>query len=73
MAHPTGQDYRIGSIVIKLDGVVAVFSGISVYANSAGDKTYSPPLSALVEPTESTADLVHAEISEATPLRELFF
>lgn len=63
MAHPTGQDYRIDSTAIKPDGAVAVFSGISVYANSVGDKTYSLPLSSLVEPAESTADVVHAKIS----------
>ena len=61
--HPTSQGYQTGSTPMKPDGGVSVFSGISVYASSAGDKTYSPPSSALVEPTGFTADEGYVEIS----------
>ena len=36
IANPTSQCYQIGSTTRKLDGVVAVLPGISVYAKSAG-------------------------------------
>ena len=36
IANPTSQGYQIGSTTIKPDGAVAVVSGISVYAKSAG-------------------------------------
>ena len=74
IANPTSQGYQIGSTTIDPDGAVAVFSGISVYANPAGelvpgDKTYSPPPSALVELTGSTADIVHDEASGSYPVK----
>ena len=68
IANPTSQGYQIGSKTVKPDGAVAVFPGTSLYTSSAGqlvagDKTYSPPLITLAEPTGSTADVVHAEAS----------
>ena len=73
IANTTSQGFQIGSTTIDPDGAVAVFSGISVYANSAGeliadDKTYSPPPSVLVESTGSTADVIHAEASGSYPV-----
>ena len=73
IASPTGQGYQIGSTAIKPNGSVAVFSGVSVYANSAGelvagDKTYSPPPCVLAKPTVSTIDEPHDKASGSLPM-----
>ena len=63
----------MGSTTMKPDGAVPVLPGISVYADLAGelvagDKTYSPPPSVLVEPTGSTADVILEEASGSYPV-----